>query len=125
MLLVKVIKDSVIYKGDIKKLDTEFECDKAIAESLIERGFVVATALVVGEEPEAEAELVTGYMDAEQLKEYSYKDLQKLAKEMGLSANGTKDELIERIAHTEVQYDINETIDEEELEELPMTSMPE
>ena len=55
------------------------------------------------ESPEAEVPMVTGHLDAESLKEYSYNDLKKLAKDLGLSAKGSKEELIERIAAAQVQ----------------------
>ena len=55
------------------------------------------------EEPAPVAPMVTGRLDAESLKEYSYKALQSLAKKLGLSTKGKTEELIERIAATEVQ----------------------
>lgn len=50
----------------------------------------------------ANEELVTGHLDKEALADYSMKELQKLAKDMGLKANGSKDELIARITAKEV-----------------------
>lgn len=58
------------------------------------------------EEPEEET--LTGTLDTEELKEMHYNDLKKLAKEMGLDASGTKDELVERIARTKVEAGVVE-----------------
>lgn len=55
------------------------------------------------EEPAPDVPMVTGHLDAESLKEYSYKELQSLAKDLGLSTKGKTEELIERIAAVEVQ----------------------
>ena len=43
-----------------------------------------------------------GHLSAEQLKEYSYKELQALAKDMGVSASGKSEEIIARIIAVEV-----------------------
>lgn len=49
-------------------------------------------------EEEKEQEIIVSHLDADQLGSMDYNELRKLAKEMGLSASGTKEELIERIA---------------------------
>lgn len=54
-----------------------------------------------------------GHLDAEQLKEYSYKDLQALAKDMGVSASGKAEEIIARIAAVEVDVPERELTEEE------------
>ena len=61
-------------------------------------------------EVEVEVEVATGHLDAGQFEEYSYKELQKLAKDMGLSAGGTRDELIARITAEEVQYPVEDDV---------------
>ncbi len=43
-----------------------------------------------------------GHLSEEQLKEYSYKELQELAKNMGVSASGKSEEIIARITAVEV-----------------------
>lgn len=68
------------------------------------------------ETPTPEVPMVTGHLDAESLKEYSYNDLKKLAKDLGLSAKGSKEELIERIAATEVEYPEAEDTEDEEVD---------
>ena len=63
-------------------------------------------------ENEAEAdensEKLTGTLDTEELQAMHYNDLKKLAKEMGLDASGTKDELVERIARVKVEAGVAE-----------------
>ena len=127
-MFIKVIKDSIIYKGEIKALNKEFECDNAIAASLIERGYAEA----VGEVDEAK---LVGHLDPADLETYSYQELKKLAADLGVSANGKKEELIERIAALEVEVEAEAVLDElpegEEpaegidADELPFTEMPE
>lgn len=53
------------------------------------------------------------HLDAEQLKEYSYKDLQALAKDMGVNASGKAEEIIARIAAVEVDVPESELTEEE------------
>lgn len=50
-----------------------------------------------------EAELQVGYLDEADLEEMTTADLKKLAKEMGVSAAGTKKEIIQRLAEIEVE----------------------
>lgn len=54
-----------------------------------------------------------GHLSAEQLKEYSYKDLQALAKDMGVSASGKAEEIIARIVAVEVDVPERELTEEE------------
>ena len=54
-----------------------------------------------------------GHLSAEHLKEYSYKDLQALAKDMGVSASGKAEEIIARIAAVEVDVPESELTEEE------------
>lgn len=55
-----------------------------------------------------------GHLSVEQLKEYSYKDLQALAKDMGVSASGKAEEIIARIAAVEVDVPEESQLTEEE-----------
>lgn len=127
-MIIKVIKDSIIYRGEINALGTEFECDDAVAKSLIERGFATPTSVVITneiEEDTVEEKVIEhkSFLDAEQLEnEFSYQELKKLASDMGLSAKGSKAELIERITAEEVGYELPEEAD---CEEMPNTDMPE
>ena len=66
-----------------------------------------AEADTTPEEPEGE-ETLTGTLDTEELQEMHYNDLKKLAKEMGLSPDGKKDELVERIAAAKVNAGVVE-----------------
>lgn len=54
-----------------------------------------------------------GHLSAEQLKEYSYKNLQALAKDMGVNASGKAEEIIARIAAVEVDVPERELTEEE------------
>lgn len=128
---VKVIKDSVIYKGKIYKLDDEFELKDVLAQSLMESGYV--TAFNEGEftdiedDSQEEQETIEGNLSIEQLQEMKYSDLKKLASDLKVGATGTKEELIEKIASVNVEveapYD-DEIIEEDEDGELPQTGMP-
>lgn len=62
-------------------------------------------------------EMAKGHLDAESLSEYTVPQLKELAKDLGLKTGGTKDELIERITATEVEYPV---ADEEADEEPPV-----
>ena len=52
--------------------------------------------------------MVTGHLDAEDLESYTVMQLRSLAKDMGLKQTGSKEELIQRIAGEEVQYEEEE-----------------
>ena len=113
-------KESVIYNGSIYEYGNELEMDKAIAESLIERGYakeVAEVEAVIDEETTTaeQGESSESNYDTEDLSEMSYQNLKKLAKEMGLNAAGTKEELIERISACE---------DTDMEDEAPNTDMP-
>lgn len=53
-------------------------------------------------EPVPDNEGVTGNLDADQLDDLSINDLRKIAKDLGVSASGSKKKLIERICDVEV-----------------------
>ena len=69
-------------------------------------------------EREASEELpdVTGNLTEEQLNSLSYNNLKKLAKEMGISATGARDELTQKILNVEVSVDAEDDSDEETVE---------
>lgn len=119
---VTVIKDSVIYKGVIYTVNDTFDADDAIAVSLEKRGYVTPAIEVVNVETVDEEVPTTGHLDSEDLANMSYQDLKKLASDLGLSANGKKEELIERISACEVEVPSDAVVEEDE---LPNTSMPE
>lgn len=131
-MLVKVIKDSVIHRGEVIRTGKTFTCDDSIGESLIERNLVerIYDAEVV-EDAVAPVKpfegMETGHLDPNDLAEnYSYQELKKLASDLGVSAKGSKEELIERISAVEVGYEAEAVVEEEEeAEELPNTDMPE
>ena len=45
-----------------------------------------------------------GYLDAKELESYKKEDLQELAKQLGVDAEGTKKEIATRCAAVEVDY---------------------
>ena len=55
-----------------------------------------------------------GNIDPDDLSTYAYNDLKKLAKEMGLSAAGSKEELIKRISDEKVVIPSDAEVDETE-----------
>ena len=58
-----------------------------------------------------------GYLDAEQLKTMKREDLQALAKDLGVSAGGKNEEIIQRIASVEVEVPEEDELTEEEKED--------
>lgn len=131
---VLVVKDSVIYQGQIYKTNKSFDLDDVLAKELIKNGIVVSYSNkkeeVVAEsasedspEEQKEVKTVTVTFDKESLEEMKYQELKKLASDMGLDASGKKEELVERIANELVEVDTDEVAEDEE--DLPNTSMPE
>lgn len=49
-------------------------------------------------------EMLKGHLDREQITKCGYNDIKKLAKEMGIPAKGSKDELVEKILAEGVDY---------------------
>lgn len=125
---VLVVKDSVIYQGQIYKTNTSFDLDDVLAKELIKNGIVVAYGnekeekVAVEDSQEEQKATVEGEISKEMLEEMKYQELKKLASDMGLDASGKKEELIERISKETVEVEVEA---EEEEEELPNTSMPE
>ena len=125
---VLVVKDSVIYQGQIYKTNTSFDLDDVLAKELIKNGIVVAYGnekeekVAVEDSQEEQKATVEGKISKEMLEEMKYQELKKLASDMGLDASGKKEELIERISKETVEVEVEA---EEEEEELPNTSMPE
>ena len=63
--------------------------------------------------------------DAGQFADCSYKDLQKLAKDMGLNASGSKEELIERITAAGTEKSATDAVDTEDAnDEEPPVLVP-
>lgn len=89
------------YRPDKKaavKLITEKDGPISVSDEEAERLLALKVA-VLAEDAE---ELIPAHLDEGQFADYSMKELQKLAKEMGLKANGSREELIERITEAEV-----------------------
>ena len=69
-------------------------------------------------------DLVKGHLDAGQFEDYSMKELQKFAKDMGLKANGSKEELVARITAEEVYASEKPDTEEPEAEEADTEEPP-
>lgn len=131
--------EAVIYKRKIMAIGDTFDADDTIAESLIERKVVEPAEPVpfeeptdeepveeeaVGEEPtdEEPVETVKAKWDKDDLMEWDYAEIKKLASDLGIKAVGKKEELIEKICEVEVEIPLDEIMTEDE---LPATGMPE
>lgn len=93
--------------GHVDLINSEsgpIDVDTAEAERLIGLGVAEAAEAVTDSEPE----MVTGNLDPKALEEYTVPQLKALAKDMGLKAGGSKEELIERIAGAEIQYPVDD-----------------
>lgn len=64
---------------------------------------------------------VTGTLTEEQLNSLSYNNLKKLAKEMGIPATGSRDELTAKILNAEVSIPAEDEAEEAPVEEAPKT----
>ena len=125
----RVIKtdESVIYQGKIHSFGDEFEVNDEIGKSLIERGYIAGVdytpALPYEDEAvaEPEAEEIADGIEIKDISGMSYPELKAYASELGLSASGRKDELIERINEYFGKLEEADT----EGDELPNTDMPE
>ena len=121
---VTVIKESVIYNGKIYKEGDCFTADDSVAKSLAERGYV---AEVGAAEPNQEATVFEAEMVNEEirLEDMSYSELKRVAAQKGISAKGSKSELIARIAQNNVADFEDGISGEATSDDLPNTSMPE
>lgn len=105
--------------------DAPFSLPDAKEESLVARGIAVKVDEVkMGASVEKaknakvaqvqqDKKKVKGYLDKEELNAMDYNDLKKLAAKLGIPAKGTREELVEKIAATEVEA---EEVDEAETE---------
>ena len=100
-----VTKDSVIHNGEIYEVGSVIDLPSKSAESLINIGVV--------ESVDKSECLENETSEDKKLEDCSYQELKKLANDMGLSAKGTKEELIERISSSNTDSE----------EEAPNTSM--
>lgn len=118
-MAIKIIRGTYGYRaknGQIEpktKKDAAFSLTEEQEARLVKKGIAVYVGREEGKTEEVAPEQhqdessdvsgapVPGDLGEEQLEEMSYNDLKHLAKEMGLSASGTKEELMERIAEAE------------------------
>lgn len=64
-----------------------------------------------------------GYLDKKQLEEYKVDELRELAESMGISAEGKKAELIERIAAEEAEIPDEDEQSEKDSSDVPETDI--
>lgn len=97
--------------SELKDINSpDFDVDDMEAERIIGLGIAKA---VSDDMEETEEYMVTGHLTEEQLREMPYSRLKQLCKELGVSAVGKQDELIERLVAVEVQTDERDSEDEE------------
>ena len=126
-----IVNESVVYNGSIYKANDIMFVDDAVGTSLIKRGVITAFEDIEEEAVEEfiEEETFKGHLDKEDLETWSFDELKKLATDMGLSVPRKKADLIEVICAETVEAPaeaiVTEEEAEEEIEELPNTSMPE
>ena len=110
--------------------DGPFECDDKHAESLVRMGraeyvgkCIMADSIIVpGTDSEGDdqkdAGVLTGHMDPEELAEWDYNDLKKLAADMGVKPEGQKKaDYIAAICAVEVEIEEAAIVDDSD--ELP------
>jgi hypothetical protein len=93
-------ENGVVYPKN--KNSEPFELDDMKAKDLIARE--IAVAVDVAEKDDLERDMKATYLEDSNmsyLEEYSFKELQKLAKDRGLSGAGSKAELIARILESD------------------------
>ncbi len=116
MKRIKIVVGTYGYRKDstspieaINKNSEPIEVEDAEAERLVGLG----VAKYVDNTSES---VIKGHLDVGQFDNWSIKELQKLAKDMGLKANGSKAELIARITAEEVEVPAEDDTDGEEPE---------
>lgn len=114
--VLKKFKDKVT--GEIRKIGDVFECSKERLEEIQRTDKSLVEMLDVSDEDGQEEDESlkqeedgsgsmhegAGHLDKGKLEEMDYNDLKKLAKDMGLLAKGSKEELVERIAAEQIEY---------------------
>lgn len=125
MVKVTVIKDSVIHRQQIYKINDSFMLDDKVAVRLLEDGYV---SIEGGEEvaevlAEAGIETLDVPFQKNQLEEMEYAEVVQLAKDLGVKASGKKTDIIERILESQSDDEVIE--DDADCDEAPNTGMPE
>lgn len=91
-----------------------FELESKEAERLIAAG----AAREVKVRIKSESEMIRGHLDPEQLRDINKKELEQLAKDMGIPSSGNKEELIIRIVQAEVEAETDDSENENGWPEL-------
>lgn len=101
MKQVNIIRGGYGYRPDAKgpvNLITKNDGPISIADEEAAR----LVRLGIAEYAKSQQNAVLGVLTPDDLSTYAYNDLKKLAKELGLSASGSKEELIKRISEEHV-----------------------
>ena len=112
MKIIKIIRGTYGYRKEGTRLVEPIDKNSdpiTVSDQEAERLVSLGVAKVLDD---ASTETFIGHVDAGQFESYSYKQLQELAKNMGLKASGSKEELIERITAAEVEAPTNDETDE-------------
>ena len=126
MKVVVISKDeSIIYQNKIYVFNDVVDMDDVVAESLMKRGYVVIETEDGSIYPENEVVEIDSRLD-----DLKYQQLKKMASKLKLDPSGNKSELVARLRNyvkeKEPSVEIADDVQEEEpVDELPNTSMPE
>lgn len=119
-MVIRIITDQTyghLENGIVKpktKKSEPFQVDEAKGKRLIDSGI----AKEVAPAPEApETPAPDTHLDEGQLSEMSINELRALAKDMGLSASGSKSDIVARIVAEPVDIDDEGAVDEEDIED--------
>ena len=107
---------------DLKDVNSPaFDVDEKEAKRLIGLGVAKAVdeddSIKTDESTDSDS-VITGHLTEEQLNELSYPELKKLCNEMGVSAVGKKNELIERLVEVEVNADEESRVEDSDFPDL-------
>lgn len=126
MKVVVISKDeSIIYQNKIYVFNDVVDMDDVVAESLMKRGYVVIETEDGSIYPENEVVEIDSSLD-----DLTYQQLKKMASELKIDPSGKKSELVARLRNyvkeKEPSIESDDGVQEEEpVDELPNTSMPE
>lgn len=135
--MIRIIKGIYGYKNKDNVIepktctDEPFSLTKEQEARLVSKGVAeyveVAPVQPQDERKSEETKMPKGNLDKEKLMEWGYNELKRLAKEMGIPAIGTKEELVDKIVAEKVAYtaEDEEGADDGEGKEEPPAFNPE
>ena len=125
-MMIKMTRGYYGYRNgkivDLKDVNSPaFDVDEKEAKRLIGLGVAKAVdeddSIKTDESTDSDS-VITGHLTEEQLNELSYPELKKLCNEMGVSAVGKKNELIERLVEVEVNADEESRVEDSDFPDL-------